>query len=249
MNDFEPRTYRPEYGNPYYNRSGHGGFNPCIVGNRPKGAGPLVRTGYPGLDVLPNCTGYVTGRFNEVIGENNCRYFGDTYAYLYLGMAKKQGLQISDHPTLGGVMVWSGGANTGLGHVACIERVYDDGSVLTSESEWNGLPFICYHRREGSDHKWRAGCYWMDSTYKFLGFVMNPAVGDITMTQNEWNTHMSAWLTEQKLKPAHDYAKTALEWAKELGIMLGDETGNQMPQGLMTREDFAVMLMRYDGRE
>ena len=246
MYDFEPRLLIPDKGNPYYNKKSKGGYNPCVIGNKPRGA--AYRTGEPGLNVLPNCTGYATGRFAEIIGEPRCEYLGNANAYAYISLAKGQGLKILDHPTLGAVMCWSGGMNTGLGHVAVIELSHADGSVTTSESEWNGQAFTRFKRSLGSDGNWRAGCYWMDKTYRFQGFIMNPAAGDITMTQDEFNKHMTVWLDAQKQLPASDYAKTALEWAKELGIMLGDATGNQMPQGLMTRQDFCVMLMRYDGR-
>lgn len=43
-------------------------------------------------------------------------------------------------------------------------------------------------------------------------------------------------------KPASDWAKPALDWAKKQGIMVGDDTGNQMPQKPMMREEMAQML-------
>lgn len=49
---------------------------------------------------------------------------------------------------------------------------------------------------------------------------------------------------EEKVKnaPADKYAEPALEWAKENGIMVGDETGNQKPQEPAKREDVVVMM-------
>ena len=49
---------------------------------------------------------------------------------------------------------------------------------------------------------------------------------------------------EEKVKnePADEYAKPALEWAKENGIMVGDKTGNQKPQEPAKREDVVVMM-------
>jgi hypothetical protein len=49
-----------------------------------------------------------------------------------------------------------------------------------------------------------------------------------------------------KDKTAHNYAKPALEWAVENGLIKGDANGNLMPRCPITREDFIVILKRYD---
>lgn len=41
-----------------------------------------------------------------------------------------------------------------------------------------------------------------------------------------------------------DYRKEGLEFVKDAGIMVGDGTGNQMPNDMLTRGQAAVMLMR-----
>lgn len=43
-----------------------------------------------------------------------------------------------------------------------------------------------------------------------------------------------------------EYAKDALEWSKNNGIMVGDGTGNQMGRDFITREQTITMLKRYD---
>ena len=68
--------------------------------------------------------------------------------------------------------------------------------------------------------------------------------GDDTVTQEQFNGMMQVWLDQQKQKPADPYAAEALKWASEAGIMTGDKNGNQMPKGLATRQDVAVMLRR-----
>ena len=57
---------------------------------------------------------------------------------------------------------------------------------------------------------------------------------------------MTAWLEEQNKKGPKDYQMEALAWADQNGLMKGDTSGNQMPQGLVTRGDLAVLLDRYD---
>lgn len=58
----------------------------------------------------------------------------------------------------------------------------------------------------------------------------------------EFKKNMALYDSEQKAKPADSYAKEALDWAKENGLMVGDKSGNQMPQAYIKREDAAVMM-------
>ena len=43
-----------------------------------------------------------------------------------------------------------------------------------------------------------------------------------------------------------DYAKPALDWGKEQGLMVGNEKGNLMPEDFITRKQFLTVLKRYD---
>ena len=112
----------------YYITQASGGLSPCIEGNNAYNLRP-----FPG-SVLPNCTGYVTGRFNEVLSLGACTYFGNYNANLYYGIGQLQGLQVGDIPIPGGVIVWDDGNE---GHAAFIEEVFDNDTVQTSESGWN----------------------------------------------------------------------------------------------------------------
>lgn len=162
---FTPRLSLPNKGNPYYNTKKYsGGYSPCVRGNHT----------LAGLDVLSNCVGWCTGRFNEIGGYGECKYLGDAMAYYMITLARHQGLKISKEPTLGGVMCWSGGPG-GYGHVASVEKILKSGMVVTSESEWYQRPFVSFIRSKG-DGNWRGGCYWMDKSYKYLGCIVNPAV-------------------------------------------------------------------------
>lgn len=236
-----PQLTIPQSGDPYYNRISTGGYSPCAYGN------PQRRV--TGLNVLPNCVGYAVGRFNSIGDYGYIKWLaarGD--ACDFIKIAKSQGLQVTEKPTLGGIMVWSGGKG-GYGHVAVVELI-KGGTVHTSESEYYGKPFVVY-KRSGKD--WRDGCYWMGSSYHYIGCIKNPAVED-DMDEKEirkliremfhglFLEEMAAYLEERRNLPADEYAKPALEWAKEQGIMVGDENGNQMPQAWTKRQDLAVML-------
>lgn len=251
MPNFTPQLKLPDAGDPYYNTKKTGGYNPCILGNNDKGQ--RVK----GLNVLPNCVGYCVSRFNELGQYGSCKYLGNTNACNFISLARKQGLQISKDPTLGGVMVWSGGAKN-LGHVASVEVKVGTDIVITSESEWYGLPFRLYTRKRGSGH-WRDGCNWMGNTYKYEGCIVNPAVPEedpVTYEQfcdymKRWlstegervfNTYLRAYLEVQAKKPADPWAVPAIEYCNERGYMVGDTTGNFRPQSFVKREELAAVV-------
>lgn len=166
---FEPRLSKPTKGNPYYNTKGNGGYSTAIKG-KPTDSG---------CDVLANCVGYALGRFNEIGGYGSCKYLGNTNAENFANIAKQQGLTVQQKPTLGGCMVWAkgkvGNSTDGAGHVAIVEQINADGSIVTSESGWNCQnPFWT---------KTRSGSNWgQSSSYSYVGCVVNPAVTAGTTT-------------------------------------------------------------------
>ena len=230
---FKPCIKMPEAGDPYYNKTPQG-YNPCILGNNDHGQ--RVK----GLNVLPNCVGWVTGRFAEIIGEPRCEYLGNTNAANFIKLARKQGLKISKAPTLGGVMVWTGGTG-GYGHVAVVEATIGEDTVVTSESEYYGLPFVVYTRRR-DDGNWRKGCYWQDKTYKYAGCIVNPATEVKPVTYEQFVEYMNRYLAEQAAKPADKWAEPAIAYCKEKGIMVGDPDGNFRPQSGVRREELATVI-------
>ena len=63
------------------------------------------------------------------------------------------------------------------------------------------------------------------------------------LDQNTFNQMMNTYLSELATKPVDDWAKEAMEWAKNEGIYVGD--GNSlMPRKFLTREEFAAVLQR-----
>lgn len=235
MPEYKPRLVIPEYGNPYYNNKSNGGFNPCALGNNSHGQRQK------GLNILPNCVGYVVGRFNEIGGYGACKWLvarGNACDFIRIG--QQQGLQISDAPTLWGCLVWAGGPG-GYGHVAIVERIQGN-KIETSESEYYGKAFTTYKR---TGRNWSDGCYWMRSSYKYLGCVVNPAVKeDKPVTYEEFCKYMDKWLADRAEQPAL-FAQAAIERVKAAGIMGGDPPtkehpeGNFRPRSFVTREEMA----------
>lgn len=164
--NFFIRTSKPS-GNKNFITTGAGGWNTCIKG-------------YPtdaGANVLANCVGYASGRFNEIINEARGTT-GCTYKYLncnaegFIERAKSAGLQIGSTPRVGAIMCWQKGAtlsgNDGAGHVAIVEKVYNNSSVYTSESGYGGTAFW-NQNRSNSNGRWGIG-----SGYTFRGFIYLP---------------------------------------------------------------------------
>ena len=236
---FTPQLVIPAAGDPYYNTKRTGGYSPCILGN------PKNRN--KGLNVLPNCVGWAVGRFNEIGNYGSCKWLGSTNAANFITLARKQGLTVTQRPTKGGCMVWKGG-QTNEGHVAIVEM--DLGNrVVTSESEYYGKQFTIYQR---FGDNWRDGCYWMGSSYTYLGCIKNPAVKeeepDMTKAETEqlirdmFPDLMAAYLADLAKQPADAWAVPAIEYCQQTGMMVGDPDGNFRPQSPIKREEMASIL-------
>lgn len=164
------RTNCPK-NNKYYIRKVTGGLNGAVAG-------------YPTqkyANVLDNCVGFANGRFNESINDPDLKGIVKAFKYQlvcdaedFIESAKRQGLKISSTPVEGGVMVWQKGStlspSDGAGHVAFVERVYDDGTILTSESGWGSWAFKTV-RRDNKNGRWS-----QNSAYKFRGCIINPSI-------------------------------------------------------------------------
>lgn len=161
---YTPRTTRPNDGDPYWTKTTYGGYNEQILGNS-------VNRPWSG-SVLPNCTGYVHGRFMELANQpydydpsilpwgNASTYYGNS------------SLEKGQDPRLGACMVWGVGA----GHVAIVEEIIDNDTVLTSESDWGsssagGTVFVTRTRHRG----WNWG-YYSGYSRAFLGFLYHPNI-------------------------------------------------------------------------
>lgn len=171
------RLTKPESGNPYYNTKASGGYSPAIQGK------PTVS----GCNVLANCVGYAIGRFNEIGGYGSCKYLASTNAENFAEIAKQQGLTVQQTPTLGGCMVWAkgkvGNSADGAGHVAIVEQINADGSIVTSESGYNCQNPFWTQKRSGAN-------WGQNSSYSYIGCIVNPAVsgGDSVATNTPTET-------------------------------------------------------------
>ena len=192
---FKPRMTKPEAGNKYYNTTGAGGYSGAIVGN-PKDAG---------CNVLANCVGYAAGRFNEIIGKPKFVYFQyPPNAEDFYDTAIAAGLKVGTTPKLGAIIVWAKGKTwtsaDGAGHVAVVEEIKSDGSIITSESGYGcASPFWTSHRYKESGN-------WGQSTaYRFLGFIYQPDTVPSAMIKRGDKGESVTWLQTKLVE--HGYLR------------------------------------------
>ncbi|MBQ9328952.1 MAG: CHAP domain-containing protein [Solobacterium sp.] len=151
---FSPRLTAPSYTNPYYIHRDGGGYNLCIK--------------ITGNSCLPNCVGYAYGRFLEEAGITSETKLPRCNAEDWLAMAKANGYPTGTTPRLGAVIVWKRGnlwnGNDGCGHVAVVEQINSDGSILVSQSNYGGARFNMSTIKKP----------YNITGQTFIGFIYNP---------------------------------------------------------------------------
>ena len=73
---------------------------------------------------------------------------------------------------------------------------------------------------------------------------INPTEEEEEMTQEQFNTMMNAWITEQAKKEPGTWSKEARDWGEKNGLITGDDTGSKMYKKFITREEFITVLYR-----
>ena len=147
---FNPRLSCPSRDNKYYNSN----------------INPFVSAGYGMFQNNGNCTCYAYGRFMEEAGWNSCNLSTGNAENFY---PKNDGYPRGQTPKLGAIICWEG-VGSKAGHVAVVEQINADGSILTSNSAWQGGLF--YLKTLYPPY------YYMGDLYEFQGFIYNPDIDD-----------------------------------------------------------------------
>ena len=121
MSDFKPRLTAPSTTDKCWLHYTKGGFNFCIL--------------ISGNSCLPNCVGYVWGRWRELLGQSPRLSKNDACTFWRFN----DGYKRTQYPRLGSVICWDDG---GYGHVGIVEK-YDQptGIITVSQSAYNGSRF------------------------------------------------------------------------------------------------------------
>lgn len=157
MSNFRPRTTPPDPSDLRWisDDDKYGGYNRCIVINSATGL------------VIPNCTGYVHGRWMEESGTTECP-LSVSNAANYFGYTA-DGMPRGSEPQLGAVICFSTGQGGQPGHVAIVEEIIDADTIITSDSNFGAEYFVMRTRYRSLGWNWYAG-----SDLVFQGFIYNP---------------------------------------------------------------------------
>ena len=154
---YTPRLTAPSKSDKNFIHYSKGGYNTCIMIDKNTGS------------VLPNCVGYAQGRLLEILGAKAPNWkLPACNAEDWIDVARKNGFKTGKTPKLGAVIVWSKGKkhneSDGCGHVAVVEKIYDNNDIGISESAYGGREFWTERIKKASGYKFRNG-------YKFDGFI------------------------------------------------------------------------------
>lgn len=142
--EFHPRLTKPPHNSKFWNRVGtvnrdgfRGGISTCTKYN------PIGSAENYYNNALKNCVSYAWGRFNEIgygttkfktpagvnrfvrVPGNPPQIIRDAYAH---------NLKVGNVPKLGALICWRLNGSSTEGHVAVVEEINADGSIVTSES-------------------------------------------------------------------------------------------------------------------
>ena len=144
---YTPRLTQPEKSSKYYNSNEN----------------PFQAAGYGILPNGGNCTAYAWGRAYEILGVKpklstaSARYW---YGYNQQTKAYPYGKE----PKVGAILCLSDNGNGAGGHVAVVEKVNSDGSIVTSESGWQSYVFK-------TNTRYKSDNYTLGGPYTFQGFI------------------------------------------------------------------------------
>lgn len=193
---YKPRTTAPTGKEKWWRRPEAGGTNPCININN-------------GI-VLPNCVGYAHGRFSEILG-SPCSLptanAGDWWEQV-------RGYDKGQTPKLGSVIVW--GKAGEAGHVAIVEQINADGSILTSNSAYAGTWFYM-QTVYPPGYTWGGGFYCK-------GFIYNPAVSGSTVSPTR-SISSAAKSTTSTRNPVSEFLNEAMKHVGEDGTWTYKKSG------------------------
>lgn len=149
---FKARLKAPSADSKFWKHTSAGGVNSCL----------LIANG----SCIPNCVGYSWGRWYEILGKKPA--LSRRNAELWFGYVA-DGYKRGRKPKLGAVACWRKGevgvSSDGAGHVAIVEKINADGSIVISESGYKTFRFRTRTIKPP---------YSLGGSYVFQGFIYLP---------------------------------------------------------------------------
>lgn len=147
-------------------------------------------------ELTGNCVGYAHGRFLEIMGATSCKLgHGNAKTWYSYGDGYPRG----QTPRLGAVCCWS---HSKWGHVAIVEQIKSDGTIVTSNSAWpndTSKPGTYFYTKELKPP-------YSFGNYTFQGFIYNPGGG-------------------QPTNKVSNFTQTALEHIKDYASFIASQLG------------------------
>lgn len=112
---------------------------------------------------LPNCTCYAWGRRGEITGEQPNTSLGDAFTWWQYNIDNNV-YPYGQTAKLGAIICWDYGTGLG-GHVAIVEKINSDGSIVTSNSAYSGTYFYTQTLTKESNYCWREGLIFQGFIY------------------------------------------------------------------------------------
>lgn len=180
----------------YWTHTDYGGLNKCIS---------IAGTRY----CIPNCVGYAWGRFYEITGEEPKLSRSNAENW----WSYNDGYERGSTPRAGAVICWRHGAigndpnvdGEDAGHVAIVEQVNDDGSIIISESGYKNTAYnedVHFTVRTISKGSGNWGGW---TNYYFQGFIYPPQATTVTLASGNICTKNSYGITRAEMEPNVQY--------------------------------------------
>ncbi len=182
--EYEPRLEAPN-GEPYYTSE----------------LNVYSQTGYG----MPNCVAYAYGRIYELNGEAPLIDRGNAGEWWSININNGY-YDYGQEPQLGAIACWSG-------HVAVVEGINDDGSVLISESHWGGTYFDTKTFDNMSSHWGQA----------FYGYIYAYQPKELTANETE-EAPITFSMDDSYYYPQENDCFTALEFANNNNSIMNPTT-------------------------
>lgn len=197
------RLTAPHSENKWYLHTLQGGYNNSISVGSPS--------------VLPNCVGWARGRFSEIA--DRWIDLPNSNAGLIFDMAKARGYQTGNTPMAGACVCWSKAGAPG--HIAVVEKVNSDGSIIISQSGYKSVSFSSIVDNKGFYNSTAfyapmttKGPNWINwSGYVFQGFIYHPDVlsGAVEISGQGYKDKLTDFIEE-----AEKHVRENYEWTSKM---------------------------------
>lgn len=94
-------------------------------------------------------------------------------------------------------------------------------------------------------HWWcKYGVTMNDFRNDIYNLIQNRNKEEDDLDQNTFNQMANTWLSSLTTKPTSDWAKDAVQYCIDNGILVGDDNGNMMSQKFVSRQELAAIVQR-----